>query len=166
MGCKLHLLIGSYARDERAGNILISFNNYSSSEAIPLVGQLNLGSAVEFTPTPQQTNQIIQERYEVADNLLIRFSNDTIDQTPGLRQLLSQQFPQSISYRQLAGNHLTPLGQELNLQPSQFFPNNLFPTSQEFSPLDAVGQWMGQWVRQELLRELGQLEDVILGWLG
>jgi hypothetical protein len=164
MGCKLHLLIGSYARDERAGNILISFNNYSSSEAIPLVGSLNLGTAVEFSPDPAQTNQIIQERYQVAENLLIRFSNDTIDQTLNLRQLLSDQFPRGVCYRQLPGNHLTPLGQEFNWQDLPIVGQN-WQANQSFSPLDAVGQWMGQWVRQEFFRELGHLEDVILDWL-
>ena len=39
MGCKLHLLIGSLYDVERAGNILISFNNYPASRAIPLMEQ-------------------------------------------------------------------------------------------------------------------------------
>lgn len=50
MGCKLHLLIGSVLGAERAGNILISFNNYAAKDAIPLVEQLNSALAIEFTP--------------------------------------------------------------------------------------------------------------------
>jgi hypothetical protein len=42
MGCKLHLLIGSLFSVERAGNILISFNNYPARRAIPFVEQLNI----------------------------------------------------------------------------------------------------------------------------
>lgn len=41
MGCKLHLLIGSVFDIERAGNILISFNNYPASEAIPMAEQIS-----------------------------------------------------------------------------------------------------------------------------
>jgi hypothetical protein len=149
MGCKLHLLIGSYASDERAGNILISFNNYSSSEAIPLVSSLNLGDAVEFTPTPSQTNEIIRERYQVERNLLVRFTNDTIDQTPLLAKLLAH-YTDTLNCSVLPGNHLTPLGQDFNWQ-----------TGVDFSPLDALGQWM----RQELFRELGMLERALLAWL-
>jgi hypothetical protein len=149
MGCKLHLLIGSYASDERVGNILISFNNYSSSEAIPLVSSLNLGDAVEFTPNPSQTNEIIRERYQVERNLLVRFSNDNIDQTPLLAKLLTH-YTDTINCSTLPGNHLTPLGQDFNWQ-----------TGIDFSPLDALGQWM----RQELFRELGMLERALLAWL-
>jgi len=42
MGCKLHLMIGSIYDVERAGNILISFNNYPVNKAIPFMEQLNL----------------------------------------------------------------------------------------------------------------------------
>ena len=60
MGCKLHLLIGSMFSVQRAGNILISFNNFAANEAIPLVEQLNSQLDIEFTPTPTQTHRIIQ----------------------------------------------------------------------------------------------------------
>src|SRR4028119_1923299 len=46
MGCKLHLLIGSLFSVERAGNILISFNNYAARDAIPLVDQFTPAFAV------------------------------------------------------------------------------------------------------------------------
>jgi hypothetical protein len=77
MGCKLHLLIGSRFKVERSGNILISFNNYSAREAVPLVEQFasivtqvapNL--SVEFTPSPLETNQLVAKSYQVRRNLL------------------------------------------------------------------------------------------------
>ncbi|MEO0688371.1 MAG: DUF1350 family protein, partial [Cyanobacteria bacterium J06649_11] len=55
MGCKLHLLIGCSHRVKRAGNILISFNNYAAKDAIPLVEQFNSTINVEFSPSPSQT---------------------------------------------------------------------------------------------------------------
>lgn len=150
MGCKLHLLMGSRSESNRAGNIFLSFNNFSADQAIPLVQSLNLGSTLEFTPTPRETNRLIQQHYQVRRNLLIRFSNDEIDQTLQLQKILEERFPGLISLRQLPGSHLTPLGQDLNWQ-----------TGSSFSPLDAVGQW----IRQEVFRELAQLEQVILQWL-
>jgi Protein of unknown function (DUF1350) len=150
MGCKLHLLIGSLYEVERAGNILMAFNNYSAGAAIPFVESLNLSPAVEFTPTPSETKRLIQKYYQVRRNLLVKFSNDEIDQTLPLSKVLEQRFPSLTTVQQLPGNHLTPLGQDLPWQ-----------TGSVFSPLDAVGQW----VRQEVFRELTQLEKTILYWL-
>lgn len=152
MGCKLHLLIGSLFPVDRAGNILISFNNYTASEAIPFVQQFNFNPAlnIEFTPSPRETKQIIYRGYQVRRNLLVKFNNDTIDQTTPLTDLLQKRFPDMVSALTLPGNHLTPLGQDLRWQ-----------SGKDFSPFDAIGQW----VKQEIFREFNQLKSVILRWL-
>ncbi|MBD2662935.1 hypothetical protein B6N60_00455 [Richelia sinica FACHB-800] len=150
MGCKLHLLIGSLFSVERAGNILISFNNFTAQEAIPLVEQLNSQFAVEFTPTPAQTNQLVQERYQIRRNLLIKFSNDTLDQSAVLTQILQKRFPDMVTIQNLTGNHTTPLGQDIKWQ-----------IGNSFSPLDALGQWF----KQETYRDLNQLSRTMLLWL-
>ncbi|MDJ0733123.1 MAG: DUF1350 family protein [Nostocaceae cyanobacterium] len=150
MGCKLHLLIGSLFPVERAGNILISFNNYTAKDAIPLVEQLNSSLPIEFTPSPQQTNQIVQESYKIRRNLLIKFSNDTLDQSAILTEILQTRFPGMVTTQTLRGNHLTPLGQDVKWQPGK-----------EFNPLDALGQWF----KQEVYRDLNQLKNTLLLWL-
>jgi len=152
MGCKIHLLIGSLYSIERAGNILISFNNYPARRAIPFIEQLNINPAfdIEFTPSPQETNELIAQRYEVRRNLLIKFTNDEIDQTASLTQVLHQRFPNMVAVQTLQGNHLTPLGQDVNWR-----------AGQSFSPFDAIGQWM----KQEVYRDLNQLKREILRWL-
>jgi hypothetical protein len=152
MGCKLHLLIGSLFSIERAGNILISFNNYPARRAIPFIEQLNINPAfdIEFTPSPTATNDLISQRYEVRRNLLVKFINDDIDQTVSLTQVLQQRFPNMVAIQTLAGNHLTPLGQDVN-----------WKAGQSFTPFDAIGQWM----KQEVYRDLNQLKREILRWL-
>jgi Protein of unknown function (DUF1350) len=170
MGCKLHLLIGSRFSVERAGNLLISYNNSAARDAVPLVEQVSsvfsqvatafsefaqtdfsqTFAAVEFTPSPLETTQLISERYQVQRNLLIRFTNDSIDQTPGLKDVLQTRFPGMVVAQTLAGNHLTPLGPDVPWQAGTVF-----------TPLDAIAQWM----RQEVYRELHQLERTILRWL-
>ena len=149
MGCKLHLLIGSLLPVERAGNILISFNNYAAKEAIPLVEQFNSTFVVEFTPSPLETFQIIQESYNIRRNLLIKFSTDTIDQSAPLSKILQARFSQMVTTQTLPGNHTTPLGQDIKWQPGA-----------SFTPLDALGQWF----RQEVYRDLNQLKRAILLW--
>jgi Protein of unknown function (DUF1350) len=81
MGCKVHLLIGSLFEIERAGNILMSFNNFDADRAIPFVEWLNVSANVQFTPTPAQTYRLVQRYYPTSRNLLIRFRNDDLDQT-------------------------------------------------------------------------------------
>ncbi|MCU0552672.1 MAG: DUF1350 family protein [Leptolyngbya sp. Prado105] len=155
MGCKLHLLVGSLFAVERAGNVLISFNNYAAKDAVPLVEQFSQflkpqGGSVEFTPTPSETTGLIRDRYNVRRNLLIKFADDSIDQSLGLAQLLEESFPGMISTRRLKGTHVTPLGPDVKWQ-----------VGGAFTPIDAIAQWM----RQEVYRELRQLERVILQWL-
>jgi hypothetical protein len=152
MGCKLHLLIGSLFSVERAGNILMSFNNYPIRRAIPFLEQLQLDTTLnlEFSPSPAETKEIIAKSYEIRRNLLIRFRNDEIDQTKTLNPVLEDRFPNMIASLTLPGNHLTPLGQELNWEPGEVF-----------TPLDAIGQW----VKQGLSQDLKRLKQEILRWL-
>ncbi|MFM1843621.1 MAG: hypothetical protein RLZZ490_2364 [Cyanobacteriota bacterium] len=171
MGCKLHLLIGSLYGVERAGNILIAYNNYPVKQAIPFgeqFAQLQLDKwfmgvqkqlkqfnwqvdlNFEFTPSPEETNQLIARHYGIRRNLLVKFSNDDIDQTLSLRPILNQQAADLVAYCPLPGNHLTPLGQEIQWE-----------TGTEFSPLDAVGQWL----KSSLSQDLQRLQAEILRWL-
>lgn len=150
MGCKLHLLIGSLFAVERAGNILISFNNYAAKDAIPLVEQFNSALTIEFTPSPLETHKIVQEGYQIRRNLLIKFKNDNLDQSAALTKILQTRFPEMVTAQILPGTHTTPLGQDIKWQ-----------TGASFTPLDALGQWF----RQEVYRDLNQLKNSLLLWL-
>jgi esterase/lipase len=157
MGCKLHLLIGSLFPTERAGNVLISFNNFSARDAVPLMEQfssvflqISPDFSMEFTPSPQETNQLVAQNYQVRRNLLVKFKNDTLDQTTPLEKILHGRFPGMIVSQALSGNHLTPLGGDVT-----------WKVGNAFTPFDAIAQWM----RQEVYRELHQLERAILQWL-
>jgi hypothetical protein len=167
MGCKLHLLIGSLYEVERAGNILISYNNYAAKDAVPLVEQVSSvvsqftalfsepseptpAFSVEFTPSPLETTRLVANQYQVRRNLLVRFTNDTIDQTRGLSEVLQKRFPDMVSLQTLAGSHTTPIGPDVKLQAGGVF-----------TPWDAIAQW----ARQEVYRELHQLERTMLRWI-
>ncbi len=153
LGSKLHLLIGSLYGAERAGNILVAYNNYPLRRAIPFGDRLNVPLVMEdleFIPSPADTNKLVANEYGVRRNLLIKFRRDDIDQTLDLAPLLEERFPTLTAVQILPGNHLTPVGQELNWQ-----------AGDAFSPLDAVGQW----VKQEFYRDLHRLQQEILRWL-
>ncbi|WP_319423138.1 DUF1350 family protein [Pleurocapsa sp. FMAR1] len=152
MGCKLHLMIGSIYDIERAGNILISFNNYPVNKAIPFMEQLNLAPMleVEFTPSPLETTKLIAENYCIRRNLLLKFNQDNLDQTINLNSVLSDRFPDMITMKTMTGNHLTPLNQKVKWQSSSFF-----------TPVDAIGQWFSQ----EMSRNLQSLQQELIIWL-
>ncbi|MGF1481387.1 MAG: DUF1350 family protein [Cyanophyceae cyanobacterium] len=152
MGCKLHLLMASIYPVERAGNILISFNNYPARRAIPFVEQLEINPAfnVEFTPSPLETNELIAKHYSVPRNLLIQFNSDTIDQTTRLHAVLQTRFDHMVVLLKLPGNHLTPLNQDVEWQ-----------TGDSYTPLDAIGQWF----KAGLTRDLRHLKQEMIRWL-
>lgn len=164
MGCKIHLLINSLFNVQRAGNVLMSYNNFPVKRSIPLLDQLdsvpffdqfdfNVNEAIdnfEFTPTPDETNEIIKTSYQTRRNLLIKFENDTIDQTNDLSPILLERFPNMVVSRKISGNHLTPLGQEIDWQ-----------VGDGFAPLEAFGKWM----KQEFTNDLVVLKKEVCRWL-
>jgi hypothetical protein len=105
---------------------------------------------LEFSPSPQETQEIIAASYDIRRNLLIRFRDDELDQTITLNPLLKSRFADMVAAITLPGNHLTPLGQEIT-----------WPTSEVFTPFDAFGQWM----KQEFSRDARSLLAEILLWL-
>jgi hypothetical protein len=150
MGCKLHLLICSQYEVQRAGNIFVAFNNFSARDSVPLLNQIPSAMGVEFTPNPQQTLDLVDRYYNVRRNLIVKFRDDNIDQSYTLERLLKPLFPGMVTLRYLNGNHLTPLGQNVRWQ-----------TGATFTPLDAIGQW----VKQEVYKDLHQLQREISHWL-
>lgn len=168
MGCKLHLLIGSLLdssasqpAQQRAGNIFVSFNNFPARKAIPLLEQalqqastfvpdLQLDRRLEFTPSPEETLSLIERDYTTPYNLLVKFRNDTIDQTRPLSDVLIQRFPRTTTVRIIKGSHTTPIAQDVQWE-----------ASTSFSPFDAIGQLM----KQEFYRDIKVLKAEILYWL-
>ncbi|KEH20259.1 plant/MCA23-20 protein [Medicago truncatula] len=92
-------------------------------QVLPLVEQLpplymDLAKGrEEFTPKPEETRRLIKSYYGVSRNLLIKFNDDSIDDTPTLAQVLSSESAISsvldMSIRKLPGDHVLPLQQVL-----------------------------------------------------
>ena len=113
LGCKLHLLIGSvFDVEGRQYSDLFQQlcgirSNTGSVSGMPSVFK------VEFTPSPQDTNRLVQDSYQIRRNLLVKFNGDNISQTLLLTNLLKQRFADMITVQTLAGNHQTPFGQSV-----------------------------------------------------
>ncbi|MFK8186113.1 MAG: DUF1350 family protein [Phormidesmis sp.] len=161
MGCKVHLLIDALHGVERLGNIFISFNNYPARRSIPLLEQalqqakqfapdLQLDTRLEFTPSPEETLSLINEKYRTPYNLLVKFRSDTLDQTRPLSDVLIHRFPKTTTVRIIKGSHTTPIAQDVQWQ-----------ASASFSPFDAIGQFM----KQEFYRDIKGLKSEVVYWL-
>ncbi|GLU06629.1 hypothetical protein SLE2022_236460 [Rubroshorea leprosula] len=92
-------------------------------QVLPLVEQLPplymdlVKGREDFIPKPEETQRLIKSYYGISRNLLIKFKEDTIDETPTLAQLLSSESAISsmldMSIRILPGDHGLPLRQAL-----------------------------------------------------
>ena len=65
-------------------------------------------------------------------------------------KILHRKYPNLVALQTLPGNHLTPLGQEVN-----------FKTGNIFTPMDI----MKQWFQNKLSNDLYNLKNEILRWL-
>jgi hypothetical protein len=109
LGCKLHLLAPDAGRG-CTGLAALSFNNFSAERSVPLLAGLGeqLGFRSEFSPSPRQTLQLVQDLYRQPRNLLIRFGDDSLDQSGRLLAALRSRPDDRSRLLQLPGDHLTP----------------------------------------------------------
>jgi len=87
-------------------------------EALPLLDQLQpLGldvaaGRVEFSPNPEETQRLVRSFYGVQRTLLLRFRDDTIDETPALAATLTATATAcEVTVSSLPGDHVRPLQQ-------------------------------------------------------
>ncbi|ABX08656.1 DUF1350 family protein [Prochlorococcus marinus] len=109
LGCKLHLLAPDLGRNSKAF-IGLCFNNFTADQSIPLVEKVSkrLNIRTEFSPSPQETLKLITKKYSQPRNLLIKFTQDNLDQTDLLLESLQNRINDQSQAIELEGNHLTP----------------------------------------------------------
>lgn len=156
-------------------------------QVLPLVEQLpplymDLAKGRDdFSPKPEETRRLIKSYYGISRNLLIKFKDDTIDETPTLAQVLSSESAISsmldMSIRNLPGDHGLPLQQALPDVPpamadavnrgSEFLANLTVGTPWE-AVAKEVGNSLGtdsKILRAEASRDIDQLVDVVISWM-
>ena len=117
LGCKLHLLApdGGRACD---GLVALSFNNFSAERSVPLLAELGqqFQFRSEFSPSPEQTLELVGRSYGQPRNLLVRFNRDELDQSARLLGSLRQRPQDRSQLLELPGDHLTPASAGLRRQ--------------------------------------------------
>lgn len=187
MGCKLHLLIGTIPGIDRAGNILISFNNFSANKAIPFIEQFNQFNNQFKEQLTQFNNQFNQgdkiSNQGSSSSLSNSINNLNVEFTPNpeetkniiansysvRRNLLVKFLKDDIDQTREIFNILDQLFPEM-VTVKRLPGTHVTPIAQdipwqagkEFTAFDALGQWM----KQELVfKEITQLKQEMLRWL-
>ncbi len=109
LGCKLHLLAPDAGRACSA-LVTLSFNNFPAERSIPLLAEMGqqLGFRSEFSPSPEQTLDLVDRTWRQPRNLLIRFRRDSLDQSLRLLGVLRNRPGDASRLLELPGDHLTP----------------------------------------------------------
>uniref|UniRef100_A0A5B7BWU1 Uncharacterized protein n=1 Tax=Davidia involucrata TaxID=16924 RepID=A0A5B7BWU1_DAVIN len=156
-------------------------------QILPLVEQLPplymdlVNGRENFSPKPEETRRIIKSYYGISRNLLIRFKDDTIDETSALAQVLSSDSAISsmldMSIRLLPGDHGLPLQQALpDVPPAMADAVNrggeLLANLTVGTPWETVAREVGSTlgvdsriVRAEISKDIDLLVDVITSWM-
>ena len=94
-------------------------------QVTPLLADVGSGTR-EFLPAPDEAKRLIRTYYCVQRNCLIKFRDDSIDETPTLANMLTNDSAISsrmdLAVKTIAGDHLRPLKQKIVSQ--DFFNSN------------------------------------------
>ncbi len=186
MGCKVHLLMGSAYDLDRAGNVLMAFNNFEAKRSIPFLDKAIDGVKTVMGPTNNLNslgNSLSSGLRNLGINMPIDLpSNLEVEFTPApdeTLRLIERDYCVDrnllVKFRNDDLDQTRALAMALDLRfpggtTIQRLPgNHLTPLGQdvrwqigaEFSAIDA----MGQWVKQEFYRDLNQLKQEILAWM-
>ncbi|KAK6942050.1 Protein of unknown function DUF1350 [Dillenia turbinata] len=156
-------------------------------QVLPLVEQLPplymdlVNGRENFSPKPEETRRLIKSYYGVSRNLLIKFKDDTIDETSTLAQVLSSESAISsmldLAIRMLPGDHGLPLQQALpDVPPAMADAVNrgseLFQNLTTGTPWETVAREVGNTIgansrilRAESSKDLDLLVNVITSWV-
>ncbi|KAI4343471.1 hypothetical protein L6164_010815 [Bauhinia variegata] len=135
----------------------------------------------DFIPKPEETRRLIKSYYGVSRNLLIKFKDDSIDETSTLAQVLSSESAISseldMSMRKLPGDHVLPLQQALpDVPPAMADAVNrgseLLTNLTVGTPWETVAKEVGNTIgmdsgvlRANTSKDMDLLVDVISSWI-
>ena len=142
LGCKLHLLSPDGGRNSK-GLIAISFNNFNANKSIPMLKRVSEKLKVdsEFSPSPRQTLNLINEHYQQKNNMLISFDKDNLDQSDILLKCLKGRSFDISKRIKLYGDHLTPVSLGLR----EKFLNSKFQDPTKYKNIDLIVNHICKW---------------------
>jgi hypothetical protein len=126
--------------------VALSFNNFSAERSVPLLAELGqqFQFRSEFSPSPEQTLELVGRSYGQPRNLLVRFNRDELDQSARLLGALRQRPQDRSQLLELPGDHLTPASAGLRRQLLGDWADD--PSRQR--AVEQLAEAIGRWSRQ------------------
>ncbi|CAM9182146.1 unnamed protein product, partial [Ectocarpus sp. 12 AP-2014] len=131
------------------------------TDQLPALLQSIADGTREFTPTPEETRDVVSKMYRARRTIMIRFENDSIDESERMKDviqegktLLRMRRPlveMELRYEIIKGNHITPLTQNVFLK----------------TPVDSIDPLFGvrQGMKKEFLKTVNHLGQILVDWL-
>ena len=121
----------------------------------------------EFIPSPEDTREAARRMYRARRTLLIQFENDSIDESEEIETVLKEAYTimrmkrplveMEVELKQLGGTHITPLTQNVIIEPPLFeLEGQSIP-----DPLSSVRQEL----RNNFLQTIDEVKLEIVDWL-
>jgi len=110
------------------GNEILPLANQASQivDQFPSLFQSIADGVREFTPSPDETKEVIRRMYRARRTLLVQFENDSLDETEDIKSVIAEakqiyrmkrpMVTMDLGYIQVTGTHTTPLTQNIFLQ--------------------------------------------------
>ncbi|CAM9741006.1 unnamed protein product [Discosporangium mesarthrocarpum] len=115
----------------------------------------------EFTPSPEETRDVVSKMYRARRTLLVRFESDSIDESERMKDVIQEgktllrmrrpMVDMDLRYEIITGNHITPLTQNVFLN----------------TPVDSVDPLYGvrKSMKAEFLKTVNFLGQLLVDWL-
>jgi len=126
----------------------------------PLLREIASGRR-EFVPSPIDAKEVCRRMYRARRTLLLKFDNDDLDESVGIEKVLREantimrmkrpMVEMEVELRVLSGTHITPLTQNIVLEPPEGLPDLLEPLRTR--------------VRTNFLQTVDEVRNAILGFL-
>jgi len=126
----------------------------------PLLGDIASGTR-EFSPTPADTREVCRRMYRARRTLLLKFDNDDLDESVAIEKVLREantimrmkrpMVEMDVELRILTGTHITPLTQDVVLEPPEGMPDLLEPLRSR--------------VRSNFLQTVDEVNDAVISFL-
>eukprot|EP01025_Chloroclados_australasicus_P029359 TRINITY_DN2933_c0_g1_i1.p2 TRINITY_DN2933_c0_g1~~TRINITY_DN2933_c0_g1_i1.p2 ORF type:complete len:338 (-),score=25.52 TRINITY_DN2933_c0_g1_i1:281-1294(-) len=119
----------------------------------------------DFSPSPSESRRIIQDRYTVPNTLLVKFSNDDLDETQEMYEILNQNQTMNVDYNirrqvdilQVPGTHVTPCGPDIKWEVQREFnvQDALLMVTKAAAqfPIRNMSKFITQWLDRQLMQQ-------------